>query len=156
MPSERQTLQLYIIHGTVLDLLLLIVTCIELNRAHRCAACPALHLLYCLGSRTRKNSTWFTNSGLCALRDRPRPGWLKGLHHLDIVIICGVFNKDSFHTLWYRSQRLDQQASFQIKSMKLRVCSHPEWLYWRIQNISRCSFLEAAIPFLLFITHSLM
>lgn len=54
MPSERQTLQLYIIHGTVLDLLLLIVTCIELNRAHRCAACPALHLLYCLGSRTRK------------------------------------------------------------------------------------------------------
>lgn len=82
MRGECQILQLYINHGTVLELLLLIVTCIEPN-------CATL--------------SYITNSGIAALWDRTRPGWLKCHNYFGIVIVCRSFNTKGFPTLWVRS-----------------------------------------------------
>lgn len=77
MRRECQALQIYIIHGTVSELVLLIVTSIELNRAHCCNCMSYIDLLNCSSPPPRKS---LTNSGSPSLRDTPRSSWLKGHH----------------------------------------------------------------------------
>lgn len=97
----------------------IVITCSDMYRAKPSSLPRVPHFTSLMrpASHTRKTlQTWLANSGFPALRDTPRPSWLKSHNYFGIVIICRAFNMESFRTLWVRNY--------------IRVCSFIPLALW--------------------------